>query len=70
MLAVKRGIVAEQLSLTSVPPAERCRPFLQFRGPVCLFLRGLLVMSALLLEPGRAARSTAIQVGDRAAGGS
>lgn len=67
MLTVKRGIVAEPLSLTSVPPAERCRSCLQLRGAVCLFLRGLLVMSVLLLEPDRAARCTAIEVGNRAA---
>jgi hypothetical protein len=69
VLAVERTIVAEQLSFTSVPPAERRRSCLQFRGPVCLFLRGLLVMSVLLLEPDRATSCTGIQVGDRAARG-
>ena len=40
VLAVKRGIVAEQFPLTLVPPAERCRSCLQLRGPICSRPRG------------------------------
>ena len=69
MLAVKRGIAAQLVSLPPVPPAERRRSSLELRRPGCLFLRGLFVMSMLALEPDRAARCAPIEVRDRGASG-